>query len=286
MVRRRLVAGAAVLAVAVAAWLFTSGSGRRLLGKADQHGAQVATLTVDSKAVGRQLAVKVVVPAKARNPAPLLVFLHGRTGNESSELDSSMFAALAKLGARAPIIAFPNGGDHSYWHDRADGKWGTYVTGEVIPQVEHLFKVDPSRVAIGGISMGGFGAFDLARQNPGRFCAVGGHSPAIWENGGETAPGAFDDAEDFARNDVVGSARTDPGAIARQPIWLDAGNSDPFLRGDAALVSALQAGHADLTVKHWPGGHTHGYWSSHWNDYLSFYAGALQHCRHYVVAAR
>jgi S-formylglutathione hydrolase FrmB len=49
--------------------------------------------------------------------------------------------------------------------------------------------------------VGGFGAYDLARLNPGRFCAVGGHSPALWRSGGETAPGAVDDAEDFARHD-------------------------------------------------------------------------------------
>ena len=25
---------------------------------------------------------------------------------------------------RAPIVAFPDGGGDSYWHDRADGDWG------------------------------------------------------------------------------------------------------------------------------------------------------------------
>jgi S-formylglutathione hydrolase FrmB len=49
----------------------------------------------------------------------------------------------------------------------------------VIPQVTRRFGTDRRRVAIGGISMGGFGAYDLARLNPGRFCAVGGHSPAL-----------------------------------------------------------------------------------------------------------
>lgn len=39
------------------------------------------------------------------------------------------------LPGKAPIVAFPYGGDHSYWHDRADGSWGRYVTDEVIPEV-------------------------------------------------------------------------------------------------------------------------------------------------------
>ena len=39
------------------------------------------------------------------------------------------------------------------------------------------------RVAIGGISMGGYGALLLGAA--GNFCAVGGHSPALWFAGRE-----------------------------------------------------------------------------------------------------
>ena len=48
--------------------------------------------------------------------------------------------------------------------------------------------------------MGGFGALDLALEHPGRFCAVGGHSAALWQRAGATAPGAFDNANDFNDN--------------------------------------------------------------------------------------
>ena len=72
--------------------------------------------------------------------------------------------------------------------------------------------------------MGGFGAYDLARLYPRRFCAVGGHSPALWRTGGETAPGAFDDADDFARHDVIGAARANPDAFGDTRLWLDAGD--------------------------------------------------------------
>src|SRR5581483_12313948 len=93
---------------------------------------------------------------------PLLVFLHGRGGNQDSELNAPLFAALRSLGQRSPAIVFPYGGDHSYWHDRADGDWGSYVADEVIPAALARLHADPHRVAIGGISMGGFGAYDIA----------------------------------------------------------------------------------------------------------------------------
>ncbi len=82
-----------------------------------------------------------------------------------------MFDGLAGLGRRTPIVALPDGGDSSCWHDRGSGAWGRYVVDEVIPEVVAATGADPHRVAIGGISMGGFGAFDIARLNPGRFYA-------------------------------------------------------------------------------------------------------------------
>jgi S-formylglutathione hydrolase FrmB len=242
----------------------------------DRHGATVQTLTIDSRAVGKRLPTTVVIPAAhPEGRRPLLVFLHGRNSDERSELDDAFFSALGELGSRAPMVAFPYGGDHSYWHDRADGRWGTYVTREVIPQVVKQFGADGRRVAIGGISMGGFGAYDIARLNPRRFCAVAGHSPALWRTSGETAPGAFDDAGDFARHDVISSAQANPDAFGRGRLWLDAGDEDPFRPGDEALTRALGgrvAAHA------WPGGHDGGYWNAHWPDYARFYAGALERC--------
>ncbi len=76
--------------------------------------------------------------------------------------------------------------------------------------------------------MGGFGAYNIALRNPGRFCAVGGHSPALWFDGGETAPGAFDDAADFERNDVVGAVQSNPNAFGDARVWIDYGDEDPF----------------------------------------------------------
>jgi S-formylglutathione hydrolase FrmB len=255
-------------------------AGTGVVGAVDRHGARVEHITIESKAVGRRLGVSVVVPrgASPQDRRGLLVFLHGRGENENTFLVAEMFGALAGLGRRAPIIAFPYGGNHSYWHDRAGGAWGRYVTREVIPAVAGRFPAN-TRLAIGGISMGGFGAYDLARLNPRRFCAVGGHSPALWASAGQSAPGAFDNAADFARHDVIAAARARPQPFKTQPVWLDAGSADPFRPGDAAFARALRAARARLTRTTWRGGHDQAYWNSHWNAYLRFYASALGKCR-------
>jgi len=253
-------------------------------GRADPHGAQITRLAFHSAAVGRTEHVTVVVPpGSTSRPRPLLVFLHGRGGDDESELGTqSLFDELRRLGPRAPAIAFPDGGDASYWHARGDGDWARYVTGEVIPRVARRFGLDARRVAIGGISMGGFGALDLAEARARRWCAVGAHSPALWRTAGETASGAFDDARDFAAHDVVAIAGTAGGAAAlrAQPLWIDAGDEDPFLPGDQAFVAALRAaGDAGVALSTRPGGHDGGYWDGRWPEYLRFYAAALARCR-------
>lgn len=252
-----------------------------LFAPVDQHGAKLSHLTIESRAVGEDLGVSVIEPGgpESAGKRPLLVFLHGRGGSDASGTKTeAIYAGLARLGRRAPVVAFPDGGDHSYWHDRDEGRWGRYVMREVIPAVTREFGTDPHRVAIGGISMGGFGAYDLALLHPNRFCAVGGHSAALWFEGGETAPGAFDDAEDFERNDVVGAVRTDPNAFGDMRVWNDYGSEDPFRGYNEGFVDYLRAGSADLSPHSWPGGHDGSYWNRHFPAYLRFYANSLVRC--------
>ncbi|HEY1356813.1 MAG TPA: alpha/beta hydrolase-fold protein [Thermoleophilaceae bacterium] len=244
-----------------------------------RQGAQVVHFKVDSAILDRTLRETAVIPpATDGRGRPLLVFLHGRGSNEDSNLDGEMFAALQRQGKRAPVIVFPYGGDHSYWHDRDDGDWRAYLDNEVIPQAQERFGTDTARVAVGGISMGGFGAYDFALHSKRRLCAVGGHSPALWAKASQTAPGAFDDVRDFAHNDVIGVARSHPRRFARQPLWLDAGTRDPFDPGDRAFVAALRDGHVPIKVRHWPGAHQRSYWRAHWGSYIRFYATALARC--------
>ena len=76
--------------------------------------------------------------------------------------------------------------------------------------------------------MGGYGALLLGAE--GHFCAIGGHSPALWFSGADSAAGAFDDAEDYARHDIVNHP---PHYSA--PVWIDVGTEDPFHNARRAL---------------------------------------------------
>jgi S-formylglutathione hydrolase FrmB len=279
--RRRLIAGIAVavlLAVGVTeARRHWPGDVRT--GAAAAHGAQILRYDVRSRFVHRTLPQVAAIARDASGAGaakrPLLVFLHGRgQDGEESNANGEFFAALDRLGGRAPAVVFPSGGESSYFHKRAGGDWGRYVLDEVIPQAIRRLHADPRRVAIGGISMGGFGAYSIARLRPQRFCAVGGHSAALWRSGGETAPGAFDDAADFARNDLIAiAASRGRGAWGSARLWLDGGTEDPFRPGGEALAGALR-----ITMHRWKGEHEGDYWRAHYGSYLRFYANALAGC--------
>jgi S-formylglutathione hydrolase FrmB len=181
---------------------------------------------------------------------------------------SELYDELERLGERAPALLLVDGGEHSYYHDRQDFAWGSHTLRAIEAARRALHA--GSNTAIGGFSMGGFGAFDLARAKA--FCAVGGHSPAIFRSGAETPAGAFDDAEDFARHDLLRFARQGE-RFHGAPLWLDVGRDDPFHLTTVEL--AKQTG-ASLHV--WPGGPDTHYWRVHIGEYLRFYADALAEC--------
>jgi S-formylglutathione hydrolase FrmB len=228
--------------------------------------------TVESRLLGRSLEQAAIVPSGDTKGRPLLVLLHGRSSSPHSMAKKSFANALDGLGARAPVVVFANGGDHSYYHNRADGAWGSYILEEVIPAAVRKYALDGRRVAIGGFSMGGFGALDLARFR--RFCAVGGHSAAMWRTGGETPEGAFDDAEDFEANDLIEAAAANPRLYGKAKVWIDVGTEDPFRSADEELARRLAGERFTL----WHGEHEISYLEEHADEVMSFYADALETC--------
>jgi predicted peptidase len=243
-----------------------------------RRGAEVVSFQVDSKMVDRKLEQKVAVPAGGARGRPLLVFMHGRGSKPQDVFSNEFFAELDRLGKRAPVVLSVAGGESSYYHDRKDGRWGSYVVREVIPAALRRFDVDATRIAIGGTSMGGFGALDIARREPGRFCAVGAHSPALWRRAAETPAGAFDDARDFARHDVYGYVKDDRRSYARERMWFDVGHDDPFRPVTVQIVRQLKLRGVQVTWHQHPGGHGGGYFGAHVRDYLRWYADELERC--------
>jgi predicted esterase/Flp pilus assembly pilin Flp len=262
-VRRGLVVVLAAV-VAVAAFVVVRDV---LRGYWTTRGARVVRFTIHDR---HDLHETLVVPKGGGEGRELLVFLHGRGSSPGSNLTQQLFDALRSLGARAPDVLLADGGDHSYWHDRSDGAWGSELVRQAIPAALARTRADRHRIAIGGISMGGFGALDVARLHPQLFCAVGAHSAALWFHGGDTPAGAFDDADDFARHDVLRFA--EQRRLYPVPVWIDVGRDDPFYDADTSLARELRAHGTRVELHVHAGGH--GGWAGRMGEYLRFYAAA------------
>ena len=229
----------------------------------------ISSFALKSKLLGRSLDETLVTPRGGGGGRPLLVFLHGYGGTPSDTLSPAFVSALRRLGDRAPVVVLPEG-DVGWWHDRKEGKWGSYVLDEVIPAAVARSGADEDRVAIGGISMGGFGALDLGRLR--KFCAVGGHSPAVFEPGSDDISFGFDNTADFTRHNLLGIVRRRSPYDA--PVWIDVGTQDDLRPAASLLARELRARGADVTFHVWPGNHDGDYWNAHFAQYVRFYAEA------------
>jgi predicted esterase len=273
-----------IVVLAISALSGGSGSGGGAAaaaeGKEEPGGYRLVHNELHSKAVGgRELGYNVIVPPKLprRGHRSMLLYLHGRGGYEGT-FNDEVLRGIVRLHGHGPLVVFPAGGVHGYWHNRAEGKWEDWVMKEVLPRVEHRYGIDPRKIAIGGISMGGFGALDIALKHPGKFCAAAGDSPALWFEGAETAPGAFEDLADFERNNVVGTVQADPNAFGSTHVWIDYGDEDPFRVYDEGFVAAMEASEGSFTSHSWPGGHDGAYWAAHWPDYQRWFVKQLASC--------
>jgi enterochelin esterase-like enzyme len=205
-------------------------------------------------------------------PLPLLLVLHGRGGTHreafgTHHLDRFLSAAV-RAGVPAFAVASVDGGDHSYWHPRASGEDPQrMVVDELLPLLRAR-GLRTDRLALGGWSMGGYGALLLAeRLGRSRVAAVAVDSPALWSRWQDSAPGAFDGPQDFAAHDVLAST----AALAGISLRVSCGTSDPFLPGVRALLAKVPTAGHDLAR----GGHDVAWWQHAAPAQLAFAGRAL-----------
>ncbi len=215
---------------------------------------------------GRDVHWQLAMPDEGRDDQrPLVVVLHGLGGDASHafrlvELDRH-------VGAAGVTLASVDGGDY-YWHARRVGvDPGAMVVDDLLPTLRRLTGYQ-GKVSFLGWSMGGYGSLLLASElGPDKVGAVVAESAALWTEPGLSAPGAFDDREDFLAHDVFTRTRV----LSRIPIRLDCGRSDPFVVANRAFAKALPSAH--LTVD--DGGHTVTYWRDHAKSQLEWIVNSL-----------
>ena len=214
---------------------------------------------VKSAVLGRDLKFSVYLPdGYAASPAkfPVVYLLHGAGGDElewsrKGGATETLDGLIARGLMRASVAVMPSAGPASWWTDGASEKVETALMTELLPYVEATYKVSTERSgrAIGGLSMGGYGALNLALRYPTRFCAAGIISPAIYDplppdtSASRRTPqfvrdGKFDPETWKALNYPAHLDKYAQGS-AKVPMWIVSGDHDHF--GIALMATQLYA---------------------------------------------
>src|SRR4051812_36479015 len=154
---------------------------------------------IKSKYVPGQIGYCAMLPPSYdRQPGkrfPVLYFLHGLGGDQSFLASSGASSGIEeawedkRLGEF--VIITPQG-ENSFYINSRDGYilYEDFFIREFVPQMERRFRLAGHRAgrAIGGISMGGYGALRFAFKYPQMFVSVAGAHPGPL---GEASPWSF-----------------------------------------------------------------------------------------------
>lgn len=185
-----------------------------LVGAAMAEDPQVAREMVLDASSGRALHYLQYVPessAASEKPVALMLFLHG-AGERGTQLDRVKVHGPPKFIARGesfPCIVLSPQCPKEQW-------WNIDDLAKLLDKAQQDFKVDPDRVYVTGLSMGGFGTWALAAAYPDRFAAI--------------AP-------------VCGGGKTESAQkIAHVPAWVFHGADDSVVPADRSreMVEALK----------------------------------------------
>ncbi len=134
---------------------------------------------------------------------PLLLFLHGAGERGSDLLRAAVHGPLKQVrrGQEFPFIVVAP-------HCPADRIWEDEPLLQLLNHVEQKYAVDAHRIYLTGISMGGYGTWQLGLRHPGKFAAL---VPIC--GGGNMI-------------EVVLGPRDNPAAFQHLPIWAFHGAKD------------------------------------------------------------
>jgi enterochelin esterase-like enzyme len=167
-------------------------------------------------------------------------------------------------------------GDQGYWvnHINNGPRWGDYLAQDLVQQIDAHYPTlpDARHRAIGGLSMGGWGALYQAFSHPDEFGVVGAHAASL--HGDDGSMPFLPRGAGFGQFDPLQLATNAPG-LEHLHVWLDAGDEDPWVDRDTDLHARLDQRHIANEWHAFPGKHGGSYWHDHVQEYLAFYSRAL-----------
>ncbi|OZB99169.1 phospholipase [Paenibacillus sp. XY044] len=161
---------------------------------------------------------------------PLILFLHG-AGERGNDVELVKVHGIPKIAEQDPAFPFiavsPQCPEDFFWAMEEDALMA------LLDDVQHQYRVDPKRVYLTGLSMGGYGSWHLAAMYPGKWAAVvpicGGLEPKyakqikdipIW-----AFHGAKDDVVPLSESEQIVKALEEIGGNVKFTVYPDANHN-------------------------------------------------------------
>jgi S-formylglutathione hydrolase FrmB len=235
-------------------------------------------VTFSSRALRRDMPYRVVMPSDfpAGKKLRTVYLLHGGGGGFR---DWTNYSDVAKYAEHDLILVMPEG-DSSYYAnaaERPEERYEDYIVKDLIEDVEGKFPAAKNREdrAIVGVSMGGFGAINLALQHSELFEFAGGISAALDV---PNRPFSIKRVEQWRRFRAIFGPwngpvqkNNDPFLLVRSAdpantpyIFLTCGEQEGLLRPNRQFAALLKERHFAYEFHTMPGDHN---WKQ-WHEWL------------------
>lgn len=218
--------------------------------------------------LGQEMVYTIVTPPcfDVTKTYPTVYLMHGSNDDDGHWLRLGLVDELTtgiREGSLAEmIVVLPFGNNIANRNLFDTMSWNNIFLTELMPYVQAKYpaiSTNPAQAAIGGISRGGFWAYQIGLRHPELFGSIGGHSAF------------FDLYHAEAVDNPLDLVLSQPD-VPSQRLWLDRGMDDYAAPG----LDIMNERMADRGLTHsytiYPQGqHNNDYWGSHVRDYLNFY---------------
>jgi putative tributyrin esterase len=226
----------------------------------------------------------VILPDDGQPPFATYYLLHGLSDDYSAWQRRTRIELYA---AGLPIaIVMPDGFRGFYTDNEQGPAYGKYMAEDLVEFIERSFPVRPERSAraIGGLSMGGYGALRMALANPDIYACAVSHSGALMHGSRSWTSDDPWNAEirrvvgpdpRGSKHDLIHLAQEAKAANKLPAIYMDCGTADFLLADNREYHAKLEAMNIPHQYTEHPGDHNWDYWDLHVRDALRFVVQSL-----------
>ncbi len=234
----------------------------------------IVNVRFHSEALAKRTNFNVIYPDRGEGPFPVLFQLHGFSDDNYSWLyNSNLVRHVVDLPL---IVVLPDGGTSRYLNVRTHERYARQnyedlIMRDIPAEVNRLFHVRPGPWAIGGLSMGGYGALRLGMKYPDRFDSIWAHSAGLRPLDEDFL--ALLDQPNEADVHHFASLLKERGSWP--VISFDCGTEDFLIEHNRDLNRYLDEIGLPHTYQEHPGAHTWGYWDEPVQEALAQHARVL-----------